>query len=136
MKTPFPLKSAWLISWESDGEHARVKDDEKVAAVLNYRWTGRQVREFVEQLYASLKYSPSEKVRIARKALDNPYPAQFGTVDGVPWDAEVLCGHNPWLRARRVTNLRLAIVEDGVHCLQWDELPRPEDTLEALRELR
>ena len=134
MKTSSPLKSAWLITWEAAGEHARVNDEKKVVAVLNYRWTGRKVREFVEQLYASLEYSPSDKVRVARKSLDNPYPAQFGQAGGAPWPAEVLCGHNPWLRARCVKNLRVVVGDDGVHHLEWDELPRPRKNLKPPNE--
>ncbi len=111
MKTSSPLKSAWLITWEAAGEHARVNDEKKVVAVLNYRWTGRKVREFVEQLYASLEYSPSDKVRVARKSLDNPYPAQFGQAGGAPWLRETLQSvlDQTW------PHIEIILVDDGSH---------------------
>jgi hypothetical protein len=54
---------------------------------------------------------------VAKTPRSNPYPAhcvQHG---------EVHCGHNPWLRARRVQNVRVVRRADGTHKLEWDELP-------------
>ena len=129
MSKSSPLRSAWVVAWESIGDQPLVPTDREVVAVLNYRWSGSKVREITEQLYASLNYTPHEKLRAAWDRTANPYPARFGELNGVPWTAEVLCGHNPWLKARMVKNLRTIEVEDGAAKLCWEELPRPKSQL-------
>ena len=126
MKKQLSLRGAWLVTWEFCGDHARVPDDERVVAVLNYRWSGKRVREFVEQLHSSLTYSSIEKLRVAKDSRANPCPADFAEANGSPWLAEALCGTNPWLRARKVKNLRAA--EEGeisTAGLVWEESIRP-----------
>ena len=96
--------SAWLVTWEHAGEHAKPR--QRVAAVLNPRLSGQKVLEIVELLYANEPYNPSERIAVARSRRSNPYPARFGSLEGVPWEGEIVCGHNPWLEARLVRNLR------------------------------
>ena len=118
------LRSAWLVTWES-AIVGRVSQDKKVVAVFNYRWGGRKVRELVEQLYVSLEYCPSDKLRVARDGRDRVYPAEFSRIGDVPWDGEIICGHDPFLRARRVRKLRLVETDMENTRLQWDEVQRP-----------
>ena len=68
------LKSAWLVTWECSGDHARV--DDPVVALFNWRWGGKTDRLIVEQIYATFKYSISEKVAVGRSKKHNPYPAR------------------------------------------------------------
>jgi hypothetical protein len=115
------LRSAWLVTWEWSGDHARVEDP--VVALFNYRWPGETVRLVVEQIYSALKYSISDKFAVARNRKNTPYPAQARDIDGVPWLGEISCGNNPWLRARIVENVRLEIDTNGRRILNWDERP-------------
>ena len=53
------MKTAWLVTWEWVGEHAERKD--KVASILNYRLSEKNVAEYMERLYADSYYSLSER---------------------------------------------------------------------------
>ena len=99
-------KSAWLVTWE--GTSGVPKDP--IAAILNYRLSASSVTDFVELLYASLTYSPQEKLSLAKDAKANPYSAKMTLFE------HIHCGDNPHLHARSVTDLR---VTDGA--LTWTE---------------
>ena len=121
--------AAWLVTWEHIGEHARPPT--KVATVLSPRLSGRRVLEIVELLYANAAYEPSERIAIAKSRRENPYPAQFGSLGGVPWGGQIVCGHNPFLEARLVSNLRVETDSSGHEQFVWDERPRPSARVEA-----
>ena len=118
------LKSAWLVTWEWSGDHARVEDDPAVA-LFNYRWPAETVRLIVEQLYATFEYSIPEKVAVARNKRSNPYPARARDIDGAPFWGEMFCGDNPWLRARLVKDVRIEIDTSGKKTLRWSERKLP-----------
>jgi hypothetical protein len=122
------LVRAWLVTWEWDGEHARV--DDKIAAVLNPRLSGDSVRKIVELLYVNAGLSIVERLAYARSARNTAYPAEF-----VGWEGQIVCGSNPFLYARRVEDVRVEVGEDGEGDLQWSEQSR-EQTERALRVLR
>lgn len=109
----------WLVTWESFGRAQRIK--KKVAAIIDYRKSAEQVRQLVEQLYAVEMYAPFELLALAQHKWKNPYPARWGHLGRMPWYGEILCGHNPYLYARLVDNLR-PVGEEGV---AWDERPKP-----------
>ncbi len=115
--------SAWLVTWEHAGDHAKPR--QRVAAVLNPRLSGQRVRELVELLYANELYDPSERIAFIKDRGRNPYPAQFGSLGGVPWTGEIVCGHNPWLEARIVDNLRAVKDGEGAEQFDWNERPKP-----------
>lgn len=53
------------------------------------------------------------------------YAARFGqTADGQPWECEVLCGNDPYLRARLVDDLTVERDADGKENAVWKERPR------------
>jgi hypothetical protein len=56
----------------------------------------------------------------------NSYPAQFGALDGVPRQGEIICGHNPYLRARLVDDFSVEIEAEGNEKPTWKERPRPD----------
>ena len=116
MQTTRSLKSAWLVTWEWVGDHARVDEEKKLVAVFNYRWSGKKVFDLVEQLYIALEYGLWDKIGVARNKRSNPYPAELGA------KGEVHCGHNPSLRARRVRNFRVVVNDDGTHQKSWEEI--------------
>jgi hypothetical protein len=109
------LRSAWLVTWEWSGDHARVEDP--VVALFNYRWPGETVRLVVEQIYSALKHSISDKFAVARNRKNTPYPAQARDIDGVPWLGEISCGNNPWLRARSLRMFGSRSMGTNVHRL-------------------
>ena len=113
---------AWLVTWEWAGDHAKV--DDPLVAVLNPRWSASRIRELVEILYANAYYSLSERLRYANNRSFNPYPAEFGSVAGVSFEGAIYCGHNRWLYARKVKNLRVADDKSDREHLLWSE----EDT--------
>ena len=125
--------AAWLVTWEWAGDHAKV--DEPVVAVLNYRLGSARVRDFVERLYVALKYDVEEKIALGKQPTSNSYPAQFMTAGGVDWEGQIQCGHNPYLFARLVDNLRVERCENRRERVRWNERPVPEH-LRQLNELR
>jgi hypothetical protein len=117
---PLKAKCAWLVTWAGTGP-----PKELVVAVLNHRLGRERVREIVEQLHIVLmNYTPAEKLRCANQAANNPYRA-----DCHPYD-RICCGHNPWLYARRVTEL---MIRDGE--LTWTEPPTPAQMRQQLVDL-
>lgn len=116
------MKSAWLITWEWIGEHAAV--DKKIVAVINYRRSSSYIKDMVEQFYISIKYNTREKAACAKDSHANPYPAHYGNLRGVPWHGRITCGHNPYLYARLVSNVRLER-KGNDSIVVWDERPIP-----------
>jgi len=129
MKTHKGL-SAWLVTWEWCGDHA--KPEGKIAEILSPRLSPERVREIVELLYNQTA-SLSEKV--AWRLLKRPqaYPAEFLMIEGVPWQGQVHCGHNPWLLARRVDNLVISSGEDGKGAASWTDRHAVRDAGEKIR---
>jgi hypothetical protein len=114
---------AWLITWEWSGDHAKVEDN--IAAILNSRLSGKHVRDIVELLYVNSQYGPSERLSYATGKKFNPYSAEFGTLEGVPFEGEIICGHNPYLHARSVDDCHV-VGKDGDEKLTWKEIPKPK----------
>jgi hypothetical protein len=121
--------SAWVVRWDWEGEHAAV--DQKIAAVLPGSWGSENVKRVVEALYAAHDYSPAEMLEAARRRGHNPYPARNGTVsvireDGVhasiEWLGEVICGHNPFIVARKAN---VSIDPEDSAEIVYEDLPRP-----------
>ncbi|HEY7314013.1 MAG TPA: hypothetical protein VH643_31980 [Gemmataceae bacterium] len=113
----------WLVTWEWAGDHAAV--NEKIVAILDYRRSSKQMLQIVELLYINSTSSVQEKVSYARNRKKNPYPAKYGYLGNIPWMGEIYCGHNPYLHARRVDNLKVTIDEDMNETVSWDERPKP-----------
>ena len=115
---------AWLITWNWSGNHEQLENP--IAAILDYRLPAEEVREIVELLFLNRYASLSERLAYARDRKNNPYPAEFETIDGIPVNTGMTCGHNPWLYARIVDNIILNIAIDGKESLSWKERERPE----------
>lgn len=119
MSTKQRGRKAWLVTWEWCGGHAR--REPKVVAVFKPQLSGDSMRPLVECIYSCSEYSLRERMDFALNPKANPYPAQFNTIDGVPWAGEIICGANPFLRARLVDNL---LVDEESNAT-WDERKRP-----------
>lgn len=109
-------KAAWVVFW--NGPDLR-RDANSVVAILDPRKAQEKVFEFVEQTYASTTYSLTEKIRFSTMRKDNPYQARTN-YDRDHRLISITCGHNPWLEARAVRNLRIQHERDGTDVLAWD----------------
>ena len=95
--------SAWLILWDSPNK-AEIPEN-YIAAILNPRLNWKKVAKITELLYANMWYTPSERIRVATKRW-NPYKAQY-------WNRGIItCGHNPYLEAFIVDDLRTEEMND------------------------
>lgn len=116
--------SAWLITWSGTGSSAEWEG--RMAAVLDPRLSGDRVKEIVGLIHATSLYTPDEQIRWMIRPEDNPYPPEFGQLRGVTWKGQILCGHNPYLSARLVDELRVETADDGTETPVWEERPRPK----------
>ena len=108
---------AWIITWDN----AQGTGDDSVVMVLNGRMGTKRVRWYVEMMYIEKMSSDAEKYDSARpkKRRRIAFPAEeTRTING---EAHIHCGHNPWLFARLVDDLRVEIDDDGVEMLKWKE---------------
>ena len=108
---------AWLIRWCWEGNHAAV--DDPVVTVLSARTRAEDVRRYVEQRYIEETASPEEKLSYARynQPQEPPYPARLEQ------GRRIDCGHNPWLHASVVDDLRVEMDADGNDVLKWANPP-------------
>ena len=109
---------AWLITWCWIGDHAAV--DDPVVAILNARTGAEEVRRYVERRYIEETASLREKLSYARYKKP-AYPAEFERMKGVSYTGQIHCGHNPWLYARLVDDLRAEIDANGNDVPKWTE---------------
>jgi len=124
--------SAWLITWDCSGNHAKPRD--RVVEILDPRLSSERVRQIVELLYH--KDAPlSEKVDWRLRRRQQPYPAESPSFHGVKWEGEINCGHNPWLRARLVDNLIIGTDENGRERASWTDGHSPREMAEKTRRL-
>ncbi len=103
---------AWLIKWCWAGDHAAV--DDPVVTVLSARIGAEDVRRYVELRYIEECASLDEKLSYARynRPQELPYPA-------ILEQGRIHCGHNPWLEASLVDDLRVEEDADGEEVLKW-----------------
>lgn len=116
----------WLITWEWRGDRAKVREEEKIACILNYRLSGETVRGITELLYVNSQYNLGERLSYAKNKQNNPYPAELELVEGGQWLGSIQCGHNPWLHARMVEDLGVVADESSEERLTWKERPKPD----------
>ena len=123
---------AWVVTWDWMGDHAAVEDP--VVEVLSARTSAEKVRRYVELRYIEKTASLREKLSYARynQPQKPPYPAVLERVGGVHWLGRITCGHNPWLLARLVDDLRVEVGEDGEDVLRWTERPPPRPARDPL----
>lgn len=122
-------KSAWLITWEHVGDN---KSDIPggIIAIRDGRTSAERVKEFVEHHYIAVYYSVWEKAHYSSHQKDNPYPAEYHRLpDGGVWLAGITCGHNPFIYARFVKNLRIYQRGAAGTALVWDDVVRAGRTM-------
>jgi hypothetical protein len=97
--------SAWLVTWNGTGPQKPARD--RIAAILNPRWSSERVRRIVEVLHNVTNYSLGEQAGYANNYAFNAHPAKYERVDGVQHLGFITCGHNPYLFARLVPDLKI-----------------------------
>lgn len=110
--------SAWLILWDSPVKTKIQKD--KVAAILNPRLRREYIAKIMELLYANASYNYDERIGFATRKW-NPYPAQFNGRG-----REITCGHNPYLEAFIVDDLKTITDENGKEKITFKKRSKPE----------
>jgi hypothetical protein len=119
-------RAAWLVTRHCVSEYPKWE----IAAIFNPKIGGIRVREFVELLNVTGDYTlraqaDMQWLRYGKNR--TPYGAHFGqTTKGHPWEGEILCGNDPYLRARLVDDLEITHGEAGVETAVWKERPRSE----------
>lgn len=134
-------RKAWLITWDWSGGHAAVPEQDKIAGILKPQTGPDAVKRVVELLYAAREFAAIDKLAALTH---NPYPARFDTIkfelrsqsgevlaQNVPYAGRIVCGHNPFLYARLVVNLRPKDINDPGAGLMWNELPLPSGPRET-----
>ena len=111
--------NAWLITWE--GTSPKITDENRIIGILGSRRSDSFVAELVEFIYLRNSSSVSEMAYIANRPKKKPFPAErTQIINGVPHGERLICGHNPWIYARKVKNLKIA--QDGdVEIITWKE---------------
>ena len=107
---------AWLVTWENG-----TRDDRSVELVLPDEMPMGRVKWLVQELYLAKTGSDAEK----RDAGLYRRVAYSGEVSKTKrGNDHIICGHNPYLLARRVEGLSIQTDEDGegAKCLVWTEL--------------
>ena len=97
----------------------------EVISIFNAQRSANFVREYMEQYYIDRFYYPREKLAYAKSRKNNPYPAEYERLNGVPWQGRITCGHNPFLYGRLVTDLKVVPTKGGEQ-FEWKELPVPK----------
>lgn len=116
-------RNAWLITWDSSRDDY-LKDIKRprVVAILNSRTPLKIIKLFLQTLFASE----------SRLTFSQKLAYSFPPRDSKPYWEEMqsICfGNNPWLRARRVSDLYVESSEnsDEQQILYWTELPYTQE---------
>jgi hypothetical protein len=123
---------AWLVTWEwGVDDFDKYTDTDRVAAIINPRRSGENVRQLVELLYVTKFFSLSQRMDWARTG--KPHLAQFGSLDGAQWDGQIFCGNNnPRLYARRIDDFSIERGPSGDEKATWTETA----TLKMIKSIR
>jgi hypothetical protein len=111
-------KAAWLVFWNSIPPPSQ-EPGREILTIIDSRKGVDRVREFVEQTYMASEYSVREKMLYSTRPKENPYPATIHS-DPAARSTVITCGHNPWLEARFVRELRLERDRGGREILSWE----------------
>jgi len=111
---------AWLVTWDWCGRHAAVAD--KVAAILSPQYSDGKVKEVVRLLYILATSDLSDLADYAKRPGQIPYKPQGQVINSIPHSDRIICGHNPFLYARPVTDLLVwQEPETGYEVIEWTE---------------
>jgi hypothetical protein len=114
--------NAWLLTWECNA----AKTQEKIVAILTSRRSDRAIAELMELLVLRANSTARNVAYYANRKRELVYKAQTPLgINRVPHGERILCGHDPWLYARKVTELTVVVDElSNEEVLTWRE---PDD---------
>ncbi|QHK18900.1 hypothetical protein GU243_02975 [Pseudarthrobacter psychrotolerans] len=125
-------RRAWLVTWVSA---TSAQPENPIAAIFGSRIGSDKVKAYMEFLYAAEHFSGEEMLGLLSDPDANPYPASYNKLahhmgdqtDYVPYQGQIVCGHNPYLYGRLVNRLRVGegTYPDGSRQLVWEEILRP-----------
>lgn len=108
---------AWLLTWQWSTKPP--EDTEHIVAIFPSRWGNANVKEMTEWLYALHTSSAIELAEYAKHPDSMPYRAEFDSFNGVPHSDQMHCGHQPWIYARYVSDLKIGENDAGMETLSW-----------------
>ena len=113
---------AWLLSWECNTSTVA----EKIAAILSSRRSDRAIAELMELLVLRANSTARNVAYYANRKRELVYKAQTPlSINRVPHGERILCGHDPWLYGRKVTDFKVVVDESAdEEILTWRE---PDD---------
>jgi hypothetical protein len=109
------MKSAWVITQEG------TRHPTEVIGILSSRKSAKEIKGYLEWLYALLHSSPNAHLTLARYTHpEMPHEAEYEqTNTGIRVDSLMRCGHNPYLVACRARNVSLIDVSESASVLKW-----------------
>lgn len=111
--------NAWLLTW--DGTSPKITDENRIIGIIGSRRSKNFVADLVEFIYSRNTSSASDMAYIANRPKQKPFQAEkTQIINGVPHGERIICGHNPWIYARKVRNLRIT-QEDDFEIVTWRE---------------
>jgi hypothetical protein len=111
--------NAWLLTWEVNT--AKVK--EKIVAVLSSRKSDRAIAELMELLVLRANSTARDVAYYSNRKRELVYKAQTPLgINRVPHGERILCGHDPWLYGRKVTEFKVMVDESSdEEVITWRE---------------
>jgi len=115
--------NAWLITWKWIGDFAKVRDP--FIGILSGRKGDRSVAEFVEYQYLLMTSSARELAYFAKQPSKIPYKADtVMRINEVPHGGRITCGNNPFIYARKVSDLVISQAHNQTfEIIKWQEPP-------------
>ena len=111
--------NAWLLTWEGTRGPA-MSPDNQIVAILSGRLSTKSVEPIVDVLYTRCALTADELTYLAHKRKDRQ--RQFKNPGTSP--DRFIYGHNPWIYARRVTDLVVERDENqGLEHVSWTDPP-------------
>ena len=110
---------AWLITWEWDSPSASVVD--KVAGILEPRISSKTVERIIEFLYARATSNLTELSNYAKNRSYGFYSAKPFIANELKQGNGIICGTNPYLYGRIVSDLKVTTDVDAFEIISWRE---------------
>lgn len=109
---------AWLITEEMYGEGVEIKIL-RVVSILSSRMYPSTVKDYLVRLEKDvMNYSLKYRMNVARNW------KKYSIYGVESWENGFKIGHDVWLLARIVDNVRVEVDGKGEEKLLWDEIPK------------